>query len=101
PSQKIGNLWTHVLILRLCATFSSSCPFVVKALFRCNLAFTSPFFADMLPQPSTAAMQGELMATAPLRASAPTHYAGFWIRFVAALIDGILVGCANAIIGTF
>jgi uncharacterized RDD family membrane protein YckC len=39
------------------------------------------------------------MATAPIRATAPVRYAGFWIRFVAALIDGILVGCANAIIG--
>jgi uncharacterized RDD family membrane protein YckC len=39
------------------------------------------------------------MATAPVRASAPTRYAGFWIRFVAALIDGVLVGCANAIVG--
>jgi uncharacterized RDD family membrane protein YckC len=41
------------------------------------------------------------MATsAPARPqSAPTHYAGFWIRFVAALIDGIIVGVANSIIG--
>src|SRR5947209_117799 len=39
------------------------------------------------------------MATAPVRSVAPTHYAGFWIRFVAALIDGILVGCVNAVIG--
>ena len=39
------------------------------------------------------------MATAPVRSIAPTHYAGFWIRFVAALIDGILVGCVNAVIG--
>lgn len=41
------------------------------------------------------------MATAaPARPqAAPVHYAGFWIRFVAAFIDGIIVGIANAVIG--
>ena len=42
------------------------------------------------------------MATAaPARPQAtPVHYAGFWIRFVAAFIDGIIVGIANAVVGT-
>jgi uncharacterized RDD family membrane protein YckC len=40
-----------------------------------------------------------MASAAPARPQiAPTHYAGFWIRFVAAFIDGIIVGVANAII---
>lgn len=41
------------------------------------------------------------MATAaPARPqAAPVHYAGFWIRFVAACIDGIIVGVVNGVIG--
>ena len=31
----------------------------------------------------------------------PVRYAGFWIRFVAALIDGIIVGVVNGVIGAF
>lgn len=29
-----------------------------------------------------------------------TNYAGFWLRFVAAIIDGIIIGCINWIILT-
>src|SRR5882724_4225340 len=61
---------------------------------RTNIHFTSPRDADMLRQ---LAIRETTMATsAPARPqSAPTHYAGFWIRFVAALIDGIIVGVAD------
>ena len=41
------------------------------------------------------------MATAaPARPqTAPTHYAGFWIRFVAVVIDAIIIGIVNSVVG--
>ncbi len=42
---------------------------------------------------------GVVRGMAPAAAAvAGRHYAGFWIRFVARLIDGIIVGIGNAII---
>jgi uncharacterized RDD family membrane protein YckC len=43
------------------------------------------------------------MATAaPARVqTAPTEYAGFWLRVVAAIIDGVLLGVVNSVIGAF
>jgi len=42
---------------------------------------------------------GVVRGMAPAMAAvAGRHYGGFWIRFVARLIDGIIVGIANAII---
>src|SRR3954466_2764103 len=43
------------------------------------------------------------MATAaPARVqTAPTQYAGFWLRVVAAIIDGVLLGVVNSVIGAF
>jgi uncharacterized RDD family membrane protein YckC len=44
------------------------------------------------------ASPGLAMGSAPLAAAGAVHYAGFWIRFVARLIDGVLLGVAGAII---
>src|SRR3954466_12584973 len=33
--------------------------------------------------------------------TAPTQYAGFWLRVVAAIIDGVLLGVVNSVIGAF
>ena len=42
---------------------------------------------------------GVVRGMAPAAAAvAGRHYGGFWIRFLARLIDGIIVGVANAII---
>src|SRR5213080_947986 len=43
------------------------------------------------------------MATAaPARPqAAPTQYAGFWIRVVAWLIDAVILGIVNSVIGAF
>jgi uncharacterized RDD family membrane protein YckC len=42
------------------------------------------------------------MATAaPATMQVPTRYAGFWIRFVAALIDSVILGIVGSVIGVF
>ena len=43
------------------------------------------------PAMSAAAANAASTAPAPFPAVAPVHYGGFWIRFVAAFLDGIIV----------
>ena len=50
--------------------------------------------------PTPAASTPDPLAAAPAAPSAPTvaQYAGFWIRLVAALIDGIILGIISGIV---
>ncbi|MCU1284896.1 MAG: domain containing protein [Acidobacteriales bacterium] len=42
------------------------------------------------------------MATAaPSTMQTPIHYAGFWIRFVAAFLDSVILGIVGSVIGVF
>ena len=56
---------------------------------------TPPLNANPAYTPPASA--GPAMSFAPAMAGS-VHYAGFWIRFVARLIDGVLLGVAGAII---
>ena len=56
---------------------------------------TNPSYNNPASAPPAGA--GPAMSFAPAMAGS-VHYAGFWIRFVARLIDGVLLGVAGAII---
>ena len=50
------------------------------------------------PAPAPAYGQAPLAGAGPGAMSLPAHYAGFWIRFLAALLDGVLVGIVSLVI---